>query len=365
MWPGRCAKPHCLVIGEVAARTTAAFISSHAFVDAIAAAVRRTSVKFQRTSPPRSRRWASPGGSQFSRQDASRYDHREAEGMVHRVPVEGPRARNMRRQRVCGSSARLSRSRPSTCSLAWGSPPVLGSGEVGDSAVFERQGTGLPLLISTGMSPLAEIDTAAALVESRGRSVAVPQCTTAYSVPPRGRCRSEHDFLLPRPLRPPGWARTIRGRFTQPGGGHLGRDPTRSYVTLSREMFGPDGPPPDHRRPPPAGGRSVSSRPCGPAYADGDRMARGGRALRAFTKSVVAGVDLPAGCRPPGVGSQDQEAQQGILAPRLAMELVGRCLRGRSSPTLDSEDTSNSRNAAKFCVVLVDRANYVAGSSRS
>ncbi len=61
----------------------------------------------------------------------------------------------------------------------------VASGEVGDSAVFERMmGTGLPLLISTGMSPLAEIDTAVALAESRGALGGRPAMHDRLPVPP-------------------------------------------------------------------------------------------------------------------------------------------------------------------------------------
>ena len=61
----------------------------------------------------------------------------------------------------------------------------VASGEISNVALFEYMAsTGLPILLSTGMSRLAEIDSAVERIQSRRLPLTVMQCTTAYPCPP-------------------------------------------------------------------------------------------------------------------------------------------------------------------------------------
>jgi N-acetylneuraminate synthase len=174
----------------------------------------------------------------------------------------------------------------------------VASGELASPSLFEPMAeTGLPLLISTGMSPWSEIDEVVARVRQRHLPFALMQCTTAYPCPPekvglnlleefrrRYRCvtgLSDHSGTIY-----PGLAAAV-----------LGAGVLEIHVTLSREMFGPDVP------------ASVTSTELtqlvqGVRFmermrahpVDKDASAAETRPLRRlFTKSLVARMDLPAG----------------------------------------------------------------------
>ena len=75
----------------------------------------------------------------------------------------------------------------------------VASGEVSNTPMLERMlATGLPMLLSSGMSPLHELDAAVALVQHQEVPLTVLQCTSAYPCPPEKW--PEPTALFPRPL---------------------------------------------------------------------------------------------------------------------------------------------------------------------
>lgn len=337
MWSNG-AKPHCLVIGEVAQAHDGSLGLAHAFVDAIAAAG-ADAVKFQTHIAAEESTLGEPWRVPFSRQDATRYDYWK------RMEFTECQWRGLKEHAETKGLQFLS-SPFSVAAVdlltrvgvaAW----KVASGEVGDSAVFERMmGTGLPLLISTGMSPLAEIDAAVALAESRGRSVAVLQCTTAYPCLPEQVGLNMISYFRDRYGCRVGLSDHSGTIYPGLAAATLGADLIEVHVTLSREMFGPDVPASlttDDLRRLVDGVRFIEAMRAGPV--DKDAMAREVAPLRGlFTKSVVAGVDLPAGAVLRESDLRTKKPGTGIPAPRLA-ELVGRCLRRPLvADTLISED---------------------------
>jgi N-acetylneuraminate synthase len=99
---------------------------------------------------------------------------------------------------------------------------------------------GAPVMLSTGMSPLSEIDAAVARVQARGLQAGVLQCTTAYPCPPEKVGLN----LIPTYRERYGcWVGLSDHSATiYPGlaGAAIGLDLLEVHVTLSREMFGPD-----------------------------------------------------------------------------------------------------------------------------
>jgi N-acetylneuraminate synthase len=217
----------------------------------------------------------------------------------------------------------------------------VASGEVGDPAVFERMmATGLPLLISTGMSPLAEIDAVVGRAKLRGRPVAVLQCTTAYPCPPEKVGLNLIPFFRDRYGCRVGLSDHSGTIYPGLAAATLGADVLEVHVTLSREMFGPDVPASlttaDLRRLV-EGVRFIEAMRAAPI--DKDAMAREVAPLRGlFTKSVVAGADLPAGTVLRESDLATKKPGTGIPAARLA-ECVGRRLRRPlAADALISED---------------------------
>jgi N,N'-diacetyllegionaminate synthase len=116
----------------------------------------------------------------------------------------------------------------------------VGSGEVSNLALLDRMAaTGLPVILSSGMSDYSELDAAVEVLRDRS-AVAVLQCTTAYPVAPDqiglnilADLRSRYEF-------PVGLSDHSGTIYPSLAAVALGAALIEVHVTLSRRMFGPD-----------------------------------------------------------------------------------------------------------------------------
>ena len=117
----------------------------------------------------------------------------------------------------------------------------VASGEVGNGPMFERMvRTGLPVFISTGMSPLKEIDAAVERVKSKGLLATVLQCTSSYPCPPDKVGLNLIPFFRERYGCPVGLSDHSGMIYAGLAAASLGVAVVEVHVILSREMFGPD-----------------------------------------------------------------------------------------------------------------------------
>jgi N,N'-diacetyllegionaminate synthase len=230
----------CLVIGEVALTHDGSLGLAHAFIDAIASAG-ADAVKFQTHIASAESTPSEPFRVKFSRQDATRY------GYWKRMEFSEDEWRGLadhaRERGIVFLSSPFSIEAVDMLERVGMPLWKIGSGETSNEQLLNRVlDTGSPVLLSTGMSAMDEIDSAVERVRSRGRAFGIFQCTTAYPCPPekiglnliatyreRYRCwvgLSDHSATIY-----PGLA-----------GVALGMDMLEVHVTLSREMFGPDVP---------------------------------------------------------------------------------------------------------------------------
>jgi N-acetylneuraminate synthase len=228
----------CLLIGEVAQTHDGSLGLAHAFIDAIASAG-ADAVKFQTHIAEAESTPSEPFRVAFSKQDATRYDY------WRRMAFTEDQWRGLAEH--CRSRGVLFISSPFSIEavdlLERVGQPLwkIASGETSNTRLLDRiLETGRPVLLSTGMSPLPEIDAAVARVKKAAVDVGVLQCTTAYPCPPekiglnllplyreRYGCwvgLSDHSATIY-----PGLATVT-----------MGCDVLEVHVTLSREMFGPD-----------------------------------------------------------------------------------------------------------------------------
>lgn len=227
-----------LVIGEVALTHDGSLGLAHAFVDALADAG-VDAVKFQTHIAAAESTPAEPFRVHFSRQDATRYDY------WRRMEFSEEQWRGLAAH--CGDRGVLFISSPFSLAavdlLERVGQPIwkIASGETSNGLLLDRViETGAPVLLSTGMSPLAEIDAAVARVRRRGVPVGVFQCTTAYPCPPE---RVGLNLVAGFRERYGCWVGLSDHSATIfPGlaGAALGMDLLELHVTLSRELFGPD-----------------------------------------------------------------------------------------------------------------------------
>ena len=285
----------CLLIGEVALTHDGSLGLAHAFVDAIAAAG-ADAVKFQTHIAEAESTPSEPFRIKFSRQDASRYDYWK------RMAFTEEQWRGLAEH--CRDLGVLFISSPFSLEavdlLERVGQPIwkVASGETSNTRLLDRLiATGSPILLSSGMSPMSELDAAIAHVKRGGAPVGLLQCTTAYPCPPekiglnlipvfreRYGCwvgLSDHSATIY-----PGLAAAA-----------IGCDVLELHVTMSREMFGPDviaSVTTSELRQLADGIRFIERMRANPV--DKDTLAQETAPLRRlFTRSLVAASDLPAG----------------------------------------------------------------------
>jgi N-acetylneuraminate synthase len=192
----------------------------------------------------------------------------------------------------------------------------------------EMTEVGLPFLLSTGMSPVDEIDAAVKHIHKLGMPVLVFQCTTCYPCPPERTGLNMLAFFRERYSCPVGLSDHSGTVFPGLAAVTLGADMLEVHITLSREMFGPDVPASvttSELRQLVAGVRMIETMLRNPV--DRRTLSPDLVPLREmFFKSVVPRVDLPAGTTVQAEHLTLKKPGTGIPAPRLD-SLVGRKLR--------------------------------------
>ena len=315
----------CCTIAEVGQAHDGSLGLAHAFIDAIAAAG-ADAVKFQTHIAAAESTPAEPWRIPFAYQDASRYDYWKR--MEFSIDQWAGLKRHAEDRGLLFLSSPFSLEavdlleRVGVC--AW----KVASGETANTAMVDRMAaTGLPVLLSTGMSDWSEIDSTVARLKQRRGALAVLQCTTLYPCPPDKIGIDLIPALRERYACAVGLSDHSGTIFPGLVAASLGIEFLEVHVTLSREMFGPDVPASvttAELTQLVAGVRFVERMYA--AASDKNAMSAQLAPVRAlFSKSVVARRDLPAGTvlaeehvtfKKPGTG----------IPPAQLPELIGRRL---------------------------------------
>ncbi len=329
----------CTIIGEVAQAHDGSLGMAHAFIDAIAAAG-ADAVKFQTHIADAESTAREPWRKRFSPQDETRYDywrrmeftaeqwlglkrHAEAKGLLFlSSPFSLEAFELLQRVGVAG----------------W----KVASGEITNVPMLDAMAaTGLPIMLSTGMSGLDEIDSAVERVRRGGAPLAVMQCASVYPSPPEAIGLNLLPLFRQRYQCAVGLSDHSATIFPGLAAATLGAEVLEVHVTLSREMFGPDVV------------ASVTSAELAQLVqgvrfiermrenpVDKSAPSEAATPLRGiFMKSVVAARDLEAGTVLRRADLAVKKPGNGIPASRLE-ELIGRSLRravARDAP-LDESD---------------------------
>ena len=181
---GRAVGPDkpCLIVAEVGQTHDGSLGTAHAFIDAVAQAG-ADAIKFQTHIAAAESTPSEPWRVQFSQQDPSRYEYWQRMEFTEEA-WEGLERHAKERDIIFLSSPFSLQAVELLVRVgmpAW----KIASGEVTNVPLFERIAeTGLPILLSSGMNPLEEIDANVNQAQTRGQPIAVLQCTTAYPCPP-------------------------------------------------------------------------------------------------------------------------------------------------------------------------------------
>jgi N-acetylneuraminate synthase len=316
----------CLIVAEVAQAHDGSLGTAHAYIDAVADCG-ADAVKFQTHIAAAESTPDEPWRIKFSPQDATRYDYWRR--MEFTEDQWGGLKSHSAERGLLFLSSPFSLEAVDLLDRVGVAAWKIPSGEIANTPMLDRMlATGRPVLLSTGMSPLSEIDNAVQHVRESGVSLVIFQCTTAYPCPPekvglnlialfreRYDCSvglSDHSGTIY-----PGLAAVT-----------LGIQMLEVHVTFSRETFGPDVPASvttAELRQLVEGIRFIEKMMLSPV--DKEKTARDTNALRnTFTKSIVARKDLPAGTVLQSEHLTLKKPGTGIPAARLP-EIIGRRLK--------------------------------------
>ncbi len=328
----------CFLIAEVGLSHDGSLGLAHAFIDAIGRAG-ADAVKFQTHIAAAESTPAEPFRVKFCRQDASRY------GYWQRMEFTEDQWRGLadhaRERELVFISSPFSLEAVDLLNRVGMPLWKIASGEVGNRALLERVAdTGRPVLLSSGMSSMAELDEAMTLLSARGVERAVLQCTTAYPCPPEKIGLNMLPVLRERFDCPVGLSDHSGTIYPGLAAATLGADVVELHVTMSREMFGPDvvaSVTMEELGRLVEGMRFIERMKAHPV--DKDAVAGDMAPLREiFTRSVVVRTSLEAGTVLDAAHLVAKKPGSGIPEDRLP-ELVGRRLkRGVEADTLLAED---------------------------
>lgn len=319
-------KDRCLIIGEVGLSHDGSLGLAHAFIDEVARGG-ADAVKFQTHIAAAESTPAEPFRVKFSRQDATRYEYWK------RIEFSETQWKDLadhaREKGLVFLSSPFSREAVDLLVRVGMSMWKVGSGEVGTVPMLDAMiATGKPILLSSGMSDLAELDRAVDRVRRAGVPLAVLQCTTAYPCPPERIGLNMVPFFRDRYGCFVGLSDHSGTIYPGIAAATLGAEVVEVHVTMSRGMFGPDVPASvtmEELRQLVDGIRFVEKMRLNPV--DKDAIARDMAPLRAiFNKSLVARQRLAAGTVLTESHLAMKKPGTGIPAERLP-EILGRVLR--------------------------------------
>jgi N,N'-diacetyllegionaminate synthase len=324
----------CFIVGEVAQAHDGSLGTAHAYIDAIADAG-ADAVKFQTHIAAAESTPAEPWRIKFSPQDATRYDywkrmefnesqwiglkqHADERGLIFlSTPFSVEAVQLLERVGM----------------PAW----KVASGEVDNPILLDAVAKSKqPVMVSSGMSSMEELDQAVAFFQEKGIPVAVFQCTTAYPCPPEKLGIQMIQRFSERYGCPVGLSDHSGSIYAGLAAATLGVNLLEVHVTFSRETFGPDVPASvttKELRQVVEGVRFIERALSHSVSKDGLAEEMSGL-RRMFGKSVVARIDLPVGTvlkadhltvKKPGTG----------VPPSHLSNLIGRRL--RSSVAIDQQ----------------------------
>jgi N-acetylneuraminate synthase len=316
----------CIVVGEVAQAHDGSLGMAHAFIDAIADAG-ADAVKFQTHIASAESTRAEPWRVKFSLQDTTRFDYWKR--MEFREDAWNGLKKHADERGVWFLSSPFSEEAAELLDRVGVAAWKVASGETSNLPLLERIARdGRPILLSTGLSPLAEVDAAVRLVQSRSRALAVLQCTSAYPCPPEKVGLNLIPFFRDRYGCAVGLSDHSGTIYPGLAASVLGIDVLEVHVTFSRQMFGPDVPASvtiEELKQITEGIRFIERMAA--HRVDKDESAKETASLQVlFTKSVVARTDLKKGTILQPHHLSTKKPGTGLPAARLP-ELIGRRLR--------------------------------------
>lgn len=230
----------CTIIGEVAQAHDGSLGIAHAFIDAIARAG-ADAVKFQTHIAAAESTPAEPWRKRFSPQDETRYDYWKR--MEFTESQWAGLREHAHQKGLLFLSSPFSLEAVALLDRVGVAGWKVASGEIGSVEMLDAMlRTRLPMILSTGMSDIPEIDDAVARITRAGVPLALLQCASMYPCPPEAVGLNVLSTYRDRYGCAVGLSDHSATIFPGLAAATLGAEVIEVHVTLSRDMFGPDVP---------------------------------------------------------------------------------------------------------------------------
>ena len=226
------------IIAEVAQAHDGSLGMAHAYIDAVAK-TGCNAIKFQTHIAEAESSIYEPFRVQFSKQDATRLDYwkrmeftlEQWQGLKQHCDTVG----------IEFMSSPFSNAAVDLLEQVGVKRYKIGSGEVNNLVLLEKIAqTGKPVIVSSGMSSLKELDQTIAFLRDRNVAVSVLQCTTAYPTKPEEYGLNVISILKERYQIPVGFSDHSSSIETCIAAVALGAEILEFHVVFDKEMFGPD-----------------------------------------------------------------------------------------------------------------------------
>ena len=228
----------CSVIAEIAQAHDGSLGTAHAMIDA-AAEAGVDAVKFQTHIADAESSPAEPWRKRFSPQDETRLDY------WRRMEFTEPQWVALRdhaaERGLMFLSSPFSMEAVDLLKRVGVAAWKVASGEISNAPMLEAMAaTGLPMIVSTGMSDFAEIRDVADKLKARGVPVAVLQCATSYPTAPEQAGLNMLDEFRRELGTAVGLSDHSATVFPGVVAAYLGAQVIEVHLTLTRRAFGPD-----------------------------------------------------------------------------------------------------------------------------
>jgi N,N'-diacetyllegionaminate synthase len=214
----------------------------------------------------------------------------------------------------------------------------VASGEVTNPPLLEAvAATGRPVLISSGMSGLEDLEAALEVLRGGGCPVVLMQCTSTYPCPPEKVHLRAMVAMRERFKCPVGLSDHTDDIYTSIAAVALGAVCVEKHFTLSRRLYGPDhhaSLEPDALRRLVDGVRQVEAALGSP---EKERQAEHDAVRATFEKSIVTAVPVPAGATLERAMVTTKRPGTGIPAARISSVIGRRAVRALESNVLVEE----------------------------
>lgn len=226
------------IIAEISQNHDGSLGQAHAFIDAVAT-TGADAIKFQTHIAEEESTLGEPFRVKFSYCDKTRYDYwkrmeftpEQWQGLYDHAIEKGLDFLSS----PFSSAALLMLDKIGV--PAW----KFGSGEVFNDLLLKQAiDTGKPIILSTGLSTIEEIDKQVRMVQIAGNPLLLMECTTAYPSKPEEipiKLINEYQKRFCCPIGISDHSATI---YPSLAAATLGARAVEVHVTMSREMFGPD-----------------------------------------------------------------------------------------------------------------------------